>query len=112
MVGSRKWFRAIGDPTREAFLHAHETCLNSTVVVDEILDTEFKSVLAAKDDPKCLRERCLSHRGEHLRVAAKLNGVIRLGERASFVSHTRYRPQGSSTRKSANPANGSCSKAA
>ncbi len=65
MIGSWERFRTIGEPPAEAFLHRNKARLDSTVVVDEIFDAEFDSILVAKNDPKFLRERSFSNGSEH-----------------------------------------------
>ena len=79
MVRSWKRFRAINEFSREAFLYAQKTRFDMAVVVNEILDAELNPVLCAEDEPEIVRHRSAGDGGEQLRVAAKLNGIMRFG---------------------------------
>ena len=76
---SREGLRAFRHFPGEAVVHGEEAPHNTVVVVDEVLDAEFNPVLAAENNAEFLGHPLAGRGGQHFRVAAKLNGVIRLG---------------------------------
>ncbi len=79
VVGSGKGFREIRDVPGEPILHRQEIRRDAAVVVNEVLDAKLYPVLGAEDEPELFRHRGPGDGGEHVRVATKLNRIIRLG---------------------------------
>src|ERR1035437_7900645 len=84
MIGHRKWFGAVRQVPGKVVLHGEKARFDAPVVVDEILYAELNSILGPKNDPKLLRQHLLRHCGEHLRITAKLDGVVRFGRAGKF----------------------------
>src|ERR1035441_1026853 len=84
MIGPRKGFGAARNVSREAILHGKEVRSDVSVVVDEILYSEFNSVFGSENNSKPLWHLVTGRCRKHLGITAKLNRVVWLWRAGKF----------------------------
>ena len=78
MVGACERFRAVMVIAGEAVLHLQKAVPDLPVVVNEVFNAELLALAGAQDDTETLGHRLARRHGKHLRIAAELDGIVRL----------------------------------